>query len=323
MCIEAEQAVTWWTFDPLALGSVSLSSAIYTRGLSSLWRAAGVGAGISRREAGAFYLGQVSLLFALVSPIDRLSDLLFSAHMTQHEILLVVAPPLLVLGKPVVALAWAFGPRHRARVLRGLSSRPLSALWQTLSAPLVALVLHGLVLWSWHVPLLFEAALRNETVHAVQHASFVATAVVFWWGIVRGRYGRGGYGLAAAFVFATAMHTSVLGALLTVASRLWYPLYEARGVPWGVDAHEDQELAGLIMWVPAGVLLALLALGLFAAWLGESGRSVARAESRRAGRPLAAAGKLPESSAGSGQRNHRGLPRGSVGSRPRPARAGE
>jgi putative membrane protein len=281
VCIEASEAVTWWTFDPLALGTISLSSAIYTRGLHSLWRTAGMGAGIRRREAAAFFLGQASLLLALVSPIDRLSDLLFSAHMTQHEILLVVAPPLVVLGKPVVALAWAFGPRRRARVMRTLTSKTVSALWQAVSAPLVALLLHGLVLWLWHVPALFEAALRSEVVHALQHATFFATAMVFWWGIVRGRYGRGGYGLAAAFVFATAMHTSVLGALLTVASRLWYPLYEARALPWGVDAREDQQLAGLIMWVPAGVLLALLALGLFAAWLGESGRSVARSERLR------------------------------------------
>jgi cytochrome c oxidase assembly factor CtaG len=150
-----------------------------------------------------------------------------------------------------------------------------------LTAPLVILLLHGLVLWLWHVPALFEAALRNEAVHALQHASFFATASIFWWGIARGRYGRGGYGLASAFVFATAMHTSVLGALLTVASRLWYPLYAARAQPWDIDVLQDQQLAGLIMWVPAGVLLGLLALALFAAWLGESGRRVAHLERRR------------------------------------------
>jgi putative membrane protein len=77
------------------------------------------------------------------------------------------------------------------------------------------------------------------------------------------------------------MHTSVLGALLTVASRLWYPLYAARAEPWGIDVLQDQQLAGLIMWVPAGVLLGLLALALFAAWLGESGRRVAHLERRR------------------------------------------
>ena len=281
MCIEVSNVVTWWTLDPLAFGLVGTSSAVYSRGLFSLWRTVGVGSGIRRSEASAFYLGQLSLLIALVSPIDRLSDVLFSAHMAQHEILLIVAPPLIVLGRPVVALAWAFGPQRRARVMRALTSPRISRLWRLVSAPLVIVLLHGLVLWLWHIPSLFEAALRNEGVHAVQHASFFLTAVVFWWGIVRGRYGRGGYGLAAAFVFATAMHMSILGALLTVASRVWYPLYAARATPWAVDAVQDQQLAGLIMWVPAGVLLGLLSLGLFAAWLGEAARRVSSAEKRR------------------------------------------
>jgi putative membrane protein len=282
MCIEAKDVMSWWTLDPLALGGVAVSSAIYTRGLLTLWRSAGTGAGVSRSEATAFYLGQVSLLIALVSPIDRLSDLLFSAHMAQHEFLLVVAPPLVIWGKPVVSLAWAFGPERRGAVMRALASPALTRAWRWLSAPFVILLLHGLVIWLWHLPTLFEAALRSEVVHAVQHASFFATAAVFWWGILRGRYGRGGYGLAAAFVFATAMHTSVLGALLTVAGRLWYPLYAARGQAYAVDALEDQQLAGLIMWVPAGVLLGLLALALFAAWLGEANRQVRHSERRRA-----------------------------------------
>jgi len=282
MCIEAKEAVTWWTLDPLALSTITASTALYTRGLFVLWRSAGIGRGIRRLEASAFYLGQLSLLLALVSPIDRLSDLLFSAHMTQHEILLVVAPPLVVFGRPIVALGWAFGAARRASVMRAIDSLAPTRLWRWLSAPLSILLLHGAVLWLWHVPALFEAALRNEGIHAVQHASFFLTAVVFWWGIARGRYGRGGYGLASAFVFATAMHTSILGALLTVASRLWYPLYATRGAPFDVDVSNDQVLAGLIMWVPGGVLLALLALGLFAAWLGECSRRAGHADRRRA-----------------------------------------
>lgn len=282
MCIEAKDALGWWTFDPLALGGIGVSTTVYTLGLRSLWKSAGAGSGIRRREAAAFYLGQLSLLIALTSPIDRLSDLLFSAHMAQHEILLIVAPPLIVLGKPVVALAWLFGPERRARFMCSLNAAPITRTWRFLSAPLVILLLHGVVLWIWHIPALFEATLRNEAIHAAQHLSFFATAAVFWWGIARGRYGRAGYGLASAFVFATAMHTSILGALLTVASRLWYPAYAVRGRPWDVNVLEDQQLAGLIMWIPAGVLLGLLSLGLFAAWLGEASRRVGHAERRRA-----------------------------------------
>ena len=122
------------------------------------------------------------------------------------------------------------------------------------------------------MPTLFEAALRSEAVHALQHALFFATAALFWWTLVRGRYGRAGYGLAVLFVFATAAHTSILGALLTVAERIVFPLHVERGAPFEIDAGEDQQRAGLIMWIPAGMVLGLAALALFAAWLGESAR---------------------------------------------------
>jgi putative membrane protein len=99
--------------------------------------------------------------------------------------------------------------------------------------------------------------------------------------MLRGRYGRLGYGLAVAFVFATAMHTSILGALITMARHVWYPIYLARASTWQIDALDDQTMAGLLMWIPAGVLMSLIAIGLFAAWLGEAGRRVAVAERRR------------------------------------------
>jgi putative membrane protein len=182
----------------------------------------------------------------------------------------------------VVAGAWALGPERRMRVLKALQSPRIATPWRFLSAPLPTLILHALVLWAWHIPVLFEAALANEGIHALQHASFFGTAAVFWWAVLRGRYGRAGYGLAAAFVFATAMHTSVLGALVTIASRTWYPAYVPRGTPWGIDALADQQLAGLIMWIPAGILLTLIALALFAAWLGESARRVSKVERGRA-----------------------------------------
>lgn len=268
MCIDAREALTWWTPDPLAIGTVVLSSSLYAAGVRRLWRSVGVGHGIKRWEALSFALGQLTLLLALVSPIDRVSDLLFSAHMTQHEIIMIVSPPLFVLGRPGVALAW-LSPR-----LGRLTSR-------LGSAPFLALFAHAVVVWVWHLPSLFEAALRSEAVHAVQHATFFGTAALFWWSIVRGRYGRAGYGLAVAFVFATSMHTSILGALMTVAERVWYPLYVDRTIAAGYDPVEDQQLAGLVMWVPAGVVLVLAALGLFAAWLGEAGRRVAQAERRR------------------------------------------
>jgi putative membrane protein len=138
--------------------------------------------------------------------------------------------------------------------------------------PLVAWVLHGLALWIWHIPALYQRAVVHEGVHALQHAMFVGTAVLFWWGVLYGRYGRAGYGAAAFFVFLTVVHSGMLGAAVTFATAPLYPDYVATSHAHGVDALEDQQLAGLIMWVPAGIILTLLGIGLFAAWLGEAGR---------------------------------------------------
>ncbi|HET7436144.1 MAG TPA: cytochrome c oxidase assembly protein, partial [Thermoanaerobaculia bacterium] len=153
--------------------------------------------------------------------------------------------------------------------------------WHGLTGPVTVLLLHAVVLWGWHIPALFEWALRNETVHAVQHLMFFVTAALFWWALIHGRYGRLGYGVAVFFVFITSMHTGLLGVALTFARRLWYPMYGPRAAAWSVSPLEDQQLAGLIMWIPAGVIFIVVALALFAAWLGESERRVRIAEAER------------------------------------------
>lgn len=159
-----------------------------------------------------------------------------------------------------------------------------------LTGSLAVWVIHGLALWVWHIPRLYEAALASEAVHAVQHLSFFVTAALFWWALVYGRYGRVGYGVGVFYVFTTALHSSILGALLTLAPRLWYPVYGERAAGWGGgsrDALEDQQLASLLMWVPTGVIFIVLGLALFAAWLGESERRVAHTRSETLARSLA------------------------------------
>ena len=112
--------------------------------------------------------------------------------------------------------------------------------------------------------------MRDDRIHLIQHVSFTGTAVLFWWGLVRGRYGRLGYGAALLYIFATAVHSGGLGALLTFSERPWYAVYARREA--GLDALGDQQLAGLIIWVPAGIVMMLFGLALFAAWLGEGER---------------------------------------------------
>ena len=252
------------TYDLLIVAAMAVSLATYFRGARRL--RARSERGIRWYEATAFAAGWVVIAIALLSPIDTISDVLFSVHMTQHELLMIVAAPLLVAGRPMIAGVWAF---RNPEPLLTITRRPaVLKTWRAITGPFTVLVLHAVVLWAWHIPFAFEAALHNESIHAVQHLMFFVTAALFWWSIIHGRYGRVGYGLAVFFVFATAMHTSILGALITFGQRLWYPTYAHTSA----HALEDQQLAGLIMWIPSGVIFILIALALFAAWLGESDR---------------------------------------------------
>jgi putative membrane protein len=264
-------------WDVAISATLTVSAAIYSAGLARLWRNAGRGRGVGWLNVACFGAGLCALVIALLSPLDALSDVLFSAHMGQHEILMLVAAPLLVMGKPWLTATWTLPARWRATTIRSLR-RPVLRPWQTVTTPVTILVLHALALWIWHIPGFFEGALENETVHAFQHLCFFLTAALFWWALVQGRYGRAGYGAAALFVFLTAMHSGILGALMTLTGKLWYPIYDARSRSVGVDPLVDQQLAGLIMWIPAGVVLAALALGFLAAWLGEAGRRARHAD---------------------------------------------
>jgi putative membrane protein len=261
-----------FAWDVIIAVVLALAAGIYLRGLIRLWRSAGPARGLRRVNVAAFAAGWGTLIVALLSPLDRLSDVLFSAHMGQHELLMLVAAPLLVMGKPWLAGAWALPDRARGRLSSWVQAPAVRRPFRAVTGPVTILVLHALALWIWHVPGLFEGALRNETVHAFQHLCFFVTAALFWWTLVHGRYGRGGYGAGVLFVFVTAMHSGILGALLTFGRQLWYPIYDARARAAGVDPLQDQQLAGLLMWIPAGVLLMVLGLALLAAWLGEAER---------------------------------------------------
>jgi cytochrome c oxidase assembly factor CtaG len=192
--------------------------------------------------------------------------------MTQHELLMVIGAPLMAMGKPLLAFLFALSPKGRS-IVGGWTSAPrFRRSWLLLCAPLTVWILHGVTLWAWHIPALYQATLDNEWIHAAQHATFLGTALLFWWTLIEGRYGRFGYGTAFAYVFTTALHSSVLGALITFTGRLWYPIYAGRTAPWQLSPMEDQQLGGLIMWIPCGVVFVVVGLAMFAAWIGESER---------------------------------------------------
>jgi putative membrane protein len=196
--------------------------------------------------------------------------------MAQHELMMLVGAPLLIAGRPLPVCMAGMTTSVRQRLAMVLQSAPAARPWRALTSPAVAWALHGAAVWIWHVPALYEAAAANEAIHALQHATFVGTAALFWWGMIYGRYGRAGYGAAVFYVFTTTVHTGLLGAILTLATSSFYPGYAVTAAARGVDPVEDQQLAGLIMWVPAGIVLTVAGVALFAAWISAADHRGAR-----------------------------------------------
>lgn len=263
-------AAAWtlhWSFEPWVVTCLLASAALYAIGLRRLWRRAGAGHGVSLPQAAAFIGGWLALAVALVSPVDPLGTQLFSAHMLQHELLMVVAAPLLVVGKPLAAWVWALPPGWRPGIGAVFRHPGWRIPWLQLSSPLGAWLVHALALWLWHIPALFDAALASDALHTLQHLSFFFTALLFWWSAL-GQVERSAQGTAMLYLFTTMVHSSALGALLTLSPVVWYPTYLRTAPALGIPALDDQQLGGLVMWIPAGTAYFVTGLLLAMRWIG-------------------------------------------------------
>ena len=247
------------------------SAILFLVGTVRLWRRAGHGRGVRRWQVVCFWSGWTVLALALLSPLHWLGERLFTAHMTEHELLMAVAAPLLVLARPGSTMLWALPQRMRAPV-GGIARWPiLGGVWRFASAPFAATLLHAVALWAWHLPGLYDLVLVSPLAHWLQHLSFLLSALLFWWALLQGPARSRGYGAAFLYLFLTSLHTGLLGVLLTVSPRLWYPRQVAAAAEWGLTPLEDQQLAGLVMWVPAGLVYAAAALVLAGLWIRRSG----------------------------------------------------
>jgi putative membrane protein len=268
---------------------LGLSALLYGLGLMRLWPKSGAGRAQLRRRACSFFAGWLALAAALVSPLDALGSLLFSAHMLQHEAMMIVAAPLLVLGRPFALWMWGLPPGWRKPVGVAVQGRALQLGWSLLTWPVFAWLFHAAVLWLWHAPLLFEAALHSNAIHTLQHVSFLGSALLFWWAVLGDGSFRPQRGLSMLYIFTTMAHTGALGALLTWSGIVWYPSYVGAGEAFGMDALEDQQLGGLIMWVPGGLAYLIAGLALASQWLGRSAPPAAAKQDGH--RPLLLNGK--------------------------------
>jgi putative membrane protein len=263
-----------WTWNPLVVAPLAVSAGLYTLGTVRLWRNAGYGRGVKRWQALCFAAGWLSLFAALVAPLHWLGERLFTAHMVGHEVLMTLAAPLIAVSRPAGAMVWGLPAAWRTPV-GGLGQTPaFASLWRWLTRPIIATMLHGIALWAWHAPFLYNAALLNAHVHWLQHVSFLATALLFWWSLLRGRERERGFGGAVGYLFLTALHSGLLGMLITFARRPIYPLQSETAIEWGLAPLEDQQLAGVVMWMPAGTVYAVAALVLAGIWIARAGMGV-------------------------------------------------
>jgi putative membrane protein len=250
-----------WNLDAALLVSLVLTVWVYRRG-----RVLG-----ARREADAWrarcFAGALAAIgVALVSPLDALSGALASAHMVQHVLLLLVVAPLLALAAPSSTLL-----RGSPLVVRQASARWRARLRGSLRAlrhPVTVWLLHVGTIWFWHAAVPYGAALERAPLHILEHASFLATGWAFWHVVIGPRgVGRAPRGLGVLLVFAMATQSVFLSALLTFAQTPWYAGYATTTLPWGLAPLADQQLAGVIMWIPAGAIYLTAALALLVAWL--------------------------------------------------------
>jgi putative membrane protein len=242
-----------WHLDACCILAVLVVPLLYTLGVLQVWRRAGAGRGVRPAEIALFGGGWLAVATSVLSPLHGLGQHVFAVHMIEHELLVLVAAPLLVLARPAPVLLWAL-PTSWRYAARGVTTGAPGRLWRGLVDPVHATLLHAAAIWLWHLPVLFEAALADESVHAAQHISFLGTAILFWWAVLSREARRRAPGAAALMLFVTATHTTLLGALLTLSRGLWYPTSADPFAFCGLTRLEDQQLAGLIMWVPGALV---------------------------------------------------------------------
>jgi cytochrome c oxidase assembly factor CtaG len=264
-----------WTFDPWVTVPLALLLLVFLAGRERLARRSTQ----SRRSSWLFPVGWAVLALSLVSPLHEAGERSFSLHMIEHELIMLVATFLLAASRVGGMLAWGL-PAPARQVLGGSWKAPLAAAWRQLTEPVTATIIQAAVMWAWHAPVLFDRALDSRGWHVAQHLSFIIASLLFWSAMLHPR--RGGYLLSAACLFLTSLIEGALGALMALSQSPWYSAYAAMGVSGiGLDPTTDQQLAGLVMWIPGGLVHGAAALWVIHRWLISEGSHPAGSAIRR------------------------------------------
>jgi cytochrome c oxidase assembly factor CtaG len=249
--------LTAWNWEPSIVIGTALLVGLYLYGIGPLRRKYHLADEVKRGQVIAFLLGVFSIFLALVSPLDELGDsYLFSAHMVQHLFITIVGPPLLLMGTP----GWLLRPLWR--------NRTVFLIARVFTFPALAFFLYNADFWLWHAPPLYNATLENQGIHILEHVTFIVFGVLYWWPILSPseelpRLSLGGQVL---YIFLAGMPTVALGAGLTFLPPLYAPYLAAPRI-WGLSAAVDQQLGGLIMWIPGNIFYIVIISILFIRWM--------------------------------------------------------
>jgi len=250
--------LTQWNWQPSLIVGTVVIIALYIAMIGPLRVKYQLGPEVPLKQAAAFLIGVDLIFVALFSPLDAVGDTyLFTAHMIQHMILAIFAPPLLLLGIP----AWIF------QLL--LRNRFVFVVGKGLTQPLVSAFLFNANLWFWHAPLFYNATLANPSLHIFSHLLYIATGLLFWWPILS-PLSEGwpplSLGGKIAYIFFSDMPMVLLGAGLTFTPSLYYRYQNAPHL-FGLSADADQQLGGLIMWIIGSIFLIVLVSIFFLSWM--------------------------------------------------------
>ncbi len=241
-----------WGGDISVVAAVFFLEVVYLLSVGPLRHRFPGSSDVPTRRIVLFTVGLWSIFFALYSPLDPLSDYyLFSAHMIQHLFLVLVGPPLMLLGTP----GWMLRP-----ILQLPGVYPVV---KVLTFPVLAALLFNVVFAIWHVPAVYEAGLNSITVHIIQHLTFIATGVIMWWPVLSPmkELPRLPYGAQVLYMFILSIPPAIVGALITFADGTLYETYANAPEIWGISTAADQQIGGVIMKLP-GFLIFVTAAGI-------------------------------------------------------------
>ncbi len=249
-----------WNFEPTIIIVLLFSIVLYFWMTGPFARSRGVTPAIPL-ERNRFLLAIVLLFMALVSPIDTLALVSLAMHMVQHLIMIVVVPPLLILSIPP-AVGSLF-----------LVNKNVLVLMKAFLNPLVVFLIFNVIFVGWHLPANYDLAIRDQQVHVLEHVMFIFGSLISWWPVFshQPELPRSTPGFLMLYLFFMSLPPTIIGALLTFAGFVVYPSYEAVSRPWGMAAQADQELAGLLMWLPGGLVYFLVLTVVFFRWFNRPG----------------------------------------------------